>query len=481
LWAERNQTPAAGADLVRPVDRSARYNLFFQQAIDAESFMFRGINLAKLFYDRYTSDVRALDKASRKTRRRVRRRRDPLFSASRVLRLLFLVWMWKVRNKGRPAYVFSGEARISRVNGSAYDLYNPKILESIGRERVLLIEHRVSKAKKSYLPDIYRSDLFLAYRIVSKLCRRLLGRQIKAFYERLRSSNPRLAYDFKEARRIVVHFYSWFLIQKAILRLASPHCALVLCHYDQHAFMAACKMLKIRTIELMHGSILRLHPHYNAPQAPASFRRAFAHSTLPDQIGVYGSFWKENLVTGGLLPDSAVFVLGYYLQTEQPNRTPRVEGKTVLLISTQAPFQRDWLEYVQMLKLSLSPGNWRIIIKPHPNEEDEAYRQIAVPGFVEVSTDSVYALLNQADIHMSVRSTVLFEALRYGVDNYVLVVESAARECQELIDSGVGLPIRQGELPSANAAPSKPASYFFSPFDAALLLRRLASCKGRSE
>lgn len=460
------------------VDRSARFNLFFQEVSDAESFVFRGINLAKFFYDHRIVEARTLQRDSQKEKNRSVRT-----LLRHLLRFFAVPWKilrWKLRNKGRLAYLFFGASSLTRLNGELYDLYNPKILESIGRERVLVIEEQERTESKTYSPDLYLYDLLPILAIHRVLCRLLLGRQIHAFHARLQHDNP--GYPFAEGvtRKIVLSFYSWFLTQKVFLRLASPACVVLICHYALQALIAACKQLEIKTIELMHGSILKLHPYYNAPQAPASFLSAFSRFMLPDEIGVYGMYWKENLVAGKLFSEQSVFIVGYFLQIEPPSRTPHSDPRTTILISTQAPFQRDWLMYIESLKRSLSPRDWRVLIKPHPNEKDEPYRRLAVPGFIEVNTDSVYTLLNLADIHLSVRSTVLYEALRYGVANYVLVVDSVARECQEIIDDGIGLPIHQGELPSVSAIPSKPASHFFAPFDPSLLLERLAGGRGGS-
>jgi len=461
------------SNLSPQTDRSIGFNLFFQDASDAESFIFRGINLAKLFYDRHASKARTLQSDSQRVRRATIW--DLILYCGRFFQVPFVVWKWKKRNRGSQAYIFFGASRITRMHGSIYDLYNPKIVEAIGRERILLIERHKNNTRKTYLPDLYATDLFPIIRILDLLCRLLLGSQIHSFHNRLRRCNPKFKISEQQTKRIVADFYSKFLAQRSLLRLASPDCVLLICHYGLNAFIAACKDLKIKTIELMHGSILKLHPHYNAPEASPSFRAAFSRFMLPDEIGVYGLFWKQNLLAGSLFAEKDVFILGYYLQAEQPMRFTRKDDKIVLLISTQAPFQRIWIDYLETLKRNLPMQQWRIIIKPHPAEKDEEYRKLACPGFLEVSHDSVYALLNRADIHMSVRSTVLFEALRYGVANYILVVDSVARECQEMIDSGIGLPIHTGQLPAVAAPAARSSSYFFASFDPKLLIRHLSA------
>ncbi len=74
-------------------------------------------------------------------------------------------------------------------------------------------------------------------------------------------------------------------------------------------------------------------------------------------------------------------------------------------------------------------------------------------------------MLQTADIHISVFSTVLFEAIRYDLTNYVLFVDRFARECNDILESGVAERLNLDEIPALNPAASKTARYYFDDFN----------------
>jgi hypothetical protein len=213
----------------------------------------------------------------------------------------------------------------------------------------------------------------------------------------------------------------------------------------------------------MHGHIMRTHPYYNIPNLRPEFFLSM-RELLPDAIGVYGQYWKENLIDGKQFSSEQVKVAGYYLHNGGIYKSKQDERNTIL-ITTQPHVQKEIIEYVSFLKEKLDAKTTKVIIKPHPAEDISNYLAIQDEKLVYVITGDVYTLLQSADIHISVFSTVLFEAIRYDLANYVLFVDRFARECNDILESGVAERINLDEVPIINPAALKNARYYFDDFD----------------
>jgi hypothetical protein len=139
------------------------------------------------------------------------------------------------------------------------------------------------------------------------------------------------------------------------------------------------------------------------------------------------------------------------------------------LITSQWTVVQELETYIKFLKENLDRNLYQIIIKLHPNEDPGNYESIIEPGFVSKTLDDIYQLLGSADIHIGVYSSVLYEAIRYQVANYVLMVEQYDELCRPIIENGIALPLRNDQIPDRHQIPSVPSEYFFAEYIPAVL------------
>lgn len=117
--------------------------------------------------------------------------------------------------------------------------------------------------------------------------------------------------------------------------------------------------------------------------------------------------------------------------------------------------------------------NWHVVIKPHSAEEPSSYEPLLVNGFITLSTENVYSLLQKCDIHISVYSTVLFEAALFPLTNYCLFVDELREKCEEIIASGVAQRLDYDELPSITVQRPNIKDRFFSQSNLDTLFKTL--------
>lgn len=178
----------------------------------------------------------------------------------------------------------------------------------------------------------------------------------------------------------------------------------------------------IEVIELQHGWIGSSHAAYNAG---AAMHRPELARALPDVLLGYGEFWGRGIrlpadfhAIGKPTLDPAT--LETMAWSERPKR--------VLFVSSD--FQPALVDRVLLALRAALPGDWTVVLRPHPVERAAAPRvheaALAVDGVeLDVSADAGAALASTRGV-VGFSSTMLFEALAYGC--HVAVVETALAE-----------------------------------------------------
>jgi hypothetical protein len=65
---------------------------------------------------------------------------------------------------------------------------------------------------------------------------------------------------------------------------------------------------------------------------------------------------------------------------------------------------------------------------------------------------------------------LLYEAVRYNVANYVLLVDGAPEICHQIIESGVASPLEPHQLPEIDAGlDEQAAKFYFADFQPSVL------------
>lgn len=434
---------------------------FFDIVPTPEAFRFRGLNLYRVFQVEFADRILTKSVAARtrppKPNALAALRGIPVFFRA-VRRALAL----GVSSRREPRiFFYLLTKRLSKLDGQTYDLYNPRLVDTLGRAKFMLYQDAVDDPGKTYAPDILRTDLLPLFAFTLFLARLLLGRQIDAFARRITTQYPQLGFTRAEASGMVSRFTAQYWAYRWLLRILAPTEVILLCNYMREAFTAACRARGLRVTELMHGNITPGHAYYHISPAYATPE---GRSLLPDRVMVYGQYWKDVLVQGNFLPGGQIGVVGYFLRVPAPGEKDH-SGRRLALITSQYTVQNELLAYAEFLKRNLEPRAWEIVIKPHPAEDSAPFRALEQPGFLSVTEENTYALMKRAHVHISVYSTTIFEAARYGVSNWALNVPKYADRWQEYVDTGLCRLLQPDQLPDATPVNPEQVYYYFSEYD----------------
>jgi hypothetical protein len=446
---------------------------FFEIVDDPDLFRFRNHNFFKLFHtlflDRQAQELYPAWRPKTRGPRSVKWALSKLWALARSLGKAISLGL-RSRDVSRVLF-FGGTDRYSVIGGKVYDLYNARIVEHEGRARFVIVQSTRDRDSKQYEPDLLVEDFVALVGLLKGISRLVLAGGARRYARTIVTAYPELGFSENEIASIIVDFYARFGLYRFLLALLAPQRTFLIAYYGlgKAPLIAACKAGGIEVVELMHSSIFGTHPHYNFPE---SYGYLYSQGFFPDKVAVYGQYWKEVLVQGNMFSEESIVVTGYYYKVpekEDVPRPPAMQGKTVILVSTQPKLSREFGDYVSFLRSKLDPDRWHIVVKPHPKERDEAHARLVEPGFVSVSRTSVYELLALADIHISAYSSVIYEALRYQVCNYVLMIDSASALCEAIVESGVALPLRPDQVPEPCAPPDSQIRYYFEEYNHAVL------------
>lgn len=442
---------------------------FFEIVDDPDVFDFGAFNLFKIFYVRFVfgRQLAGVDTAWKPTARPHLLR----LLATRLVSLFrgtAIVIRLRFASRRQPRILFYGATgRLSRNDGTVYDLYNARIVGEHGRDRFIIVEDIDDGVNKTYRPDFTFRDFALLIRLLAVLVRLFQGPRLRRFAGRVSTAYPALGFTPAESVEIVSTFCANYLVNRLLVALLAPERALLICHYGREPFIAACQRQGVPVTELMHGAIPAGHRFYSYP---VSYSHLFTRALFPNRIATYGEFWSRILLAGNMFRSESVIVAGYYLKVPPKLRKREPGDATRILITTQPTVQGELLEYIAFLESELDRSAWEIVIKPHPNEDATAYRGLSEPGFITISDRTTYELLAECDIHISVYSSVLYEAILYRACNYSLRVERYSQLCDEVVGSGVALPLKPDELPMAGVRVTGEARFFLDDYHPDVLL-----------
>ena len=128
------------------------------------------------------------------------------------------------------------------------------------------------------------------------------------------------------------HYYFQLLKNQEVERVFATN------HYHQEGLIAACRTLGIKFIEIQHGliSLNDLYYVYDQHILPkGDLKNAF----FPDQVVLYGEFWKGLLKRGGEHRNSELTVLGDYVYKQKKVEDYTAEKRNEIFIGAQKTCQ----------------------------------------------------------------------------------------------------------------------------------------------
>ncbi len=189
---------------------------------------------------------------------------------------------------------------------------------------------------------------------------------------------------------------------------------------------------KPKSIELQHGIITPVHPGYVYPE----FVKEINSSLFKRTILVYDNRYKEILCNESIYKPEQIEIVGNpRIQTyKKLFATKKSEKKWVLFTSQSYEQDQPGVVYYEKMipylqefsKLLEKDGCYKLAIKLHPRENEgvkELYEK-AIPNAVVFGASSpLYELLNETYLHITATSTVVVEALEFGVPSFAIDYE----------------------------------------------------------
>jgi hypothetical protein len=222
------------------------------------------------------------------------------------------------------------------------------------------------------------------------------------------------------ATNIIVEFELKSRYINFMLKKIQPRLILEVVHYHPDTMLInhLAKLQNIPIVELQHGTIDKTTLPYFLPENSMS-------SYLPDELWVFGQFWKD--VTSFPLDDHKIKVLGFPFieRTFQDQRVSKSNSeKTTILFLSQWTIGGELSKFASDLSLRLDSQSFEIIYKLHPAEFsnwNDTYPEL-VKSDIKVVDDrdhNLYYYFALADIQIGVYSTSIYEGLRFGLKTYI--------------------------------------------------------------
>ncbi len=180
--------------------------------------------------------------------------------------------------------------------------------------------------------------------------------------------------------------------------------------YSNRIPLKAAQLAGIPTFVFLHG--IPFPFYYEEPERS-------------DYLIVWSEKIKENFIKLTNYPANRIFVSGHPLYSKLERKTLKFSYDDVLIISPSCEAERNqdrgnmvWFLY-QMEKVLTKMGVKHARFRPHPHEDPKWYLKFINRDFFIVDSRPISEALNDSTLVLGTISTVLLEALYYGV-NYVL-------------------------------------------------------------
>ncbi len=339
--------------------------------------------------------------------------------------------------KGLPV-IFNHTSRFRKAEDGIKSLYLNSLLKKNKRATVFEdvdIKHEYNELWCVFQAQIvYRSSQILsAFLIFINRRDQITDRDIATFY-------------------VARFFWYW------LFRILRPSSIRLFVWYGKEPIIAAAKSLGIEVADVQHGIIYKSHPLYKIDQANHLDGSDYL---LPDKCFVYGEYWKSQLVKAGWKAEK-ILVIGYFLDIarykSQFIRQPYV------LYTSQPNNSHPIISHIKSIQNEVRSRGMQVIISKHPSEPNNTYDDI-LSDMVQIFDEcDSYDLLRHCSVHVSVSSTLLWEAMLFGKSNYLLDYGREAIDLlSDFLEFGYGRCLDKGEFPEPFLLPKdRSVDYFFS-------------------
>ncbi len=384
-------------------------------------------------------------------------------------------WKEVLKNVSKRKYItIDPGGRVVKTGEGNTSFYFGNILKTLGKENVIsIVEGRKPNlpANELHIAE-YNALLASACGNLKKEDKKQL-RLLRNTYQRIEASGIFSESEKLNIRIAIQQFFIQNLFWRNALRYINPDRVLLWPHYHREGCIAAFREKNIPVTELQHGLIAAEDIFYVLPEQVRSVERK---ALFADEIGVYGQFWKDQLLKGAGYDENQIKIVGYYPVSVVPSEKTVADykatfpGKKNILVTTQTFMHEYFCEYILFLSTDLLTRQlpYGILVKLHPAESVEKYAAISKLENVKIVNENLDVLFRAVDLHISSYSTTLFDALRYNVPNFSIWVELYNDYIALFRNEGISHIIKQGENPidiSLSAKQHKEGNYYYEKFD----------------
>lgn len=262
--------------------------------------------------------------------------------------------------------------------------------------------------------------------------------ELKEVLRRIRVANVLSKIEFRYVESAFYVFFKSFRRWYEVLSIAKPKTLVGITHYHNEGCLAAAKMLGIRTVELQHGLISRHDLYYVYPEM---YRGALAKGMFPNEIWLFGKFWKDVLQRGAESEFMTPLIVGDFTTDSKVN-LEKMNKENRVLLCAQKNMSAPYIQWIRFMRDHVLPKHpdWKLIVKLHPLESEEKKYMNEASDCVEVLpiSASLNEELVRAKIQVSIYSTTFFDALGMNVKNYSLnEIEYSSDYAAEMVELGV--------------------------------------------
>ena len=185
--------------------------------------------------------------------------------------------------------------------------------------------------------------------------------------------------------------------------------------------VAALKSLDIKTIEIQHGVVGKLHRGYNF-----AFQQAPLIPTV-DEIHVYNQFWKNEIIHAGYFHNEQIKVVGRLKYDIVHHNIDTLNFKYIIFTG-QGAFFEQIIAFFKSSDALLTSKNIKMFYKAHPRELKnetntfkEKIKMLKCCSFYE-GEHTTEELIKNSLAHISVFSSCHFDAIYFKEKTYILDV-----------------------------------------------------------
>jgi hypothetical protein len=322
--------------------------------------------------------------------------------------------------------------------GKEKNIYIGRIVEQLGNQ-ICHIHYRNS------LPDSVRVDyhstlpIWLETRIPFNQFDQNCVKMIRAVFKQLSKKTKLTKEDCREIRIALDDFWRESRLYYYYLKNTQISTAFIYPAYQNESLVYALREAGIKVIELQHGVISKGANFYVYPQ---NVKKLDTDMLLPDDIWVWGPYWKETLLKGFEFKEGQVKVVGDFITRPDTSKFPDTKEK-IALVTLSTGTQNFFIPYLKKISdyLVKHPG-WVIWVKLHPGDPNnqvyyDEFEENELIVLIDKKTN-ISECLKSAALQISIFSNTLFEAVGTNTINFCLDVDDRFKGfVEEIISAGV--------------------------------------------